>query len=194
MKKLLSILCAAILIATCIVPVISQARGGYGITMYINNADTRLPVKIHADPSANSAVLATLKHGTAIRLIEYVDKKWAAIELLKGSDTAYVQRIYLSKTKPGGVPAVWNQYDEISTREYNSMVPLEEEEQYIAYAKTRPGGKLPVRKGPAKNFSILTNMSSGDEVLVLAEGNQWSRVQNMKTGDIGYTMSSWLIK
>lgn len=193
MKKILSILCIAILIATCIVPVISQARS-YGVTMYINNPDTRLPVKIHADPSNKSTVVKKLNHGTAISFVENVDSKWAAITLVRGSDIAYVQRVYLSKNKPNTEPAVWNQYDSISTREFNSMVPLEEEEQYIAYAKTRPGGKLPVRQGPAKNFSILVNMSSGDEVLVLAEGRQWSRVQNMKTGDIGYTMSSWLIK
>lgn len=193
MKKLLSILCVAIMIVACALPVVSQASK-YGTTMYINNPDTRLSVALHEEPNANSTTLIKLKHGTAVNMIQIVDKKWAAVELITGSDTAYVQRKYLSKNKPGTEPAIWNKYDSISTTEYSSMVPLEEHEQYIAYAKTRPGGKLPVRKGPAKNFSILTNMSSGDEVLVLAEGNQWCRVKNLKTGDIGYTMSSWLIK
>lgn len=193
MKKLLSILCVAIMIVACALPVVSQAAK-YGTTMYINNPDTRLSVALHEEPNANSTTLTKLKHGTAVNVIQIVDKKWAAVELITGSDTAYVQRKYLSKNKPGTEPAIWNKYDSISTTEYSSMVPLEEHEQYIAYAKTRPGGKLPVRKGPAKNFSILTNMSSGDEVLVLAEGNQWCRVKNLKTGDIGYTMSSWLIK
>lgn len=193
MKKLLSILCIAVLIAACIVPVVSQAKG-YGTTMYINNPDTRLPVPIRADTSSKATVLKQMKHGSAIRFLYNVDKKWAAVELIKGSDVGYIPRKYLSKNKPTTEPAVWNRYDSISTREVNSMVPLDEDEQYIAYAKTRPGGKLPVRKGPAKNFSILVNMSSGDEVLVLAEGNTWSRVQNVETGDIGYTMTSWLIK
>lgn len=196
MKRLISMLVALILILTAMTFVTTASA--QCSEMYVVSKNGK-GVHVRAAPSKSAEILRTVAYGETV----LVDWSYAGNDgwsrLVWGSyGDAYIMTQFLSSTKPGPKPTPTPEEKEKETEqkklknEQNSE--HEVEPYYIIVQPTRTSGWVNFRSGPSKTTAKIRSFSGGQELLVIAETDNWYKAEDSETGKTGYLSKAFAIK
>ena len=196
MKKLISMMVALILILTAVTFVTSASATCS--EMYVVSKNGK-GVNVRAAPSKQAAVLRQVAYGETV----LVDWSYAGNDgwsrLVWGSyGDAYIMTQFLSSTKPGPKPTP----DPAEKEKEAEQKKLKDEQNsehavepyYIIVQPTRTSGWVNFRSGPSKTTAKIRSFSGGQELLVIAETNNWYKAEDSETGKTGYLSKAFAIK
>lgn len=196
MKKLISMMVALILILTAVTFVTSASATCS--EMYVVSKNGK-GVNVRAAPSKQAAVLRQVAYGETV----LVDWSYAGNDgwsrLVWGSyGDAYIMTQFLSATKPGPKPTP----DPAEKEKEAEQKKLKDEQNsehavepyYIIVQPTRTSGWVNFRSGPSKTTAKIRSFSGGQELLVIAETNNWYKAEDSETGKTGYLSKAFAIR
>ena len=196
MKKLISMMVALILILTAMTFVTSASATCS--EMYVVSKNGK-GVNVRAAPSKQAAVLRQVAYGETV----LVDWSYAGNDgwsrLVWGSyGDAYIMTQFLSATKPGPKPTP----DPAEKEKEAEQKKLKDEQNsehavepyYIIVQPTRTSGWVNFRSGPSKTTAKIRSFSGGQEMLVIAETNNWYKAEDSETGKTGYLSKAFAIR
>ena len=196
MKKLISMMVALILILTAVTFVTSASATCS--EMYVVSKNGK-GVHVRAGPSKSAEILRTVAYGETVM----VDWSYAGNDgwsrLVWGSyGDAYIMTQFLSSTKPGPKPTP----DPAEKEKEAEQKKLKDEQNsehavepyYIIVQPTRTSGWVNFRSGPSKTTAKIRSFSGGQELLVIAETNNWYKAEDSETGKTGYLSKAFAIK
>jgi len=203
MKKVLSLVLAAALLLACVPAVLANEMGGYysnPVTMYVYTDDGgRLNVRSEPRVAKNN-LLGRLDYGSTVTVlgVVVVNSDWMLISYSKGPEgIGYVQRRYLSDTKPGPNPK--KQQEDAQRKkdlaELNRQLaslrslttPL-----MIAVRAPRVSGWVNFRVGPGVAASLITTMGDGHELKAIGETDKWYQAIDLNTSKTGFISKNYV--
>lgn len=181
MKKILSILCVAILAIGLMAPALGMAD----TAAWVKTGNGR-NLNVRAEAKTGDNVIGSIKYGTEVRILYYsANGKWACIELASGSDPGWVMTSYLVYYNPGKY--VKKQTSEKTSDDLYSSFKMTDDEAYTVVAKpSKRGGFVSLRWAPSKSAPVMKKLFADAELTVLAEGKNWLQVQEESTGYVGF--------
>lgn len=196
MKRLISMLIALILILTAMTFVTTASA--QCSEMYVVSKNGK-GVHVRAAPSKSAEILRTVPYGEVV----LVDWSYAGNDgwsrLVWGSyGDAYIMTQFLSSTKPGPKPTP-DPAEEEKKAEQEKLKREQKSEHavdpyYIIAQPTRASGWVNFRTGPSKTTARVRSFSGGQELLVIAETDNWYKAQDLETGKEGYLNKSYAIR
>ena len=180
LKKVISIAVIVMTVFALTIPSFASAGqfGGKDMWVYCPNG-SRLCVRM--DPQEDSYVLTKLTNGTKVDLMEDLGNGWAKIETYDYAGyvkTQYLQSRPLTKYQVG--------------ENANNIIAVN---PYIATAKAlnaKTTRSVGLRVEPTKACKAIRRLEAGDQLEVIARGSVWSKVIDMKTGNIGYVANDYI--
>jgi len=167
-KKLGKRFLAVLLVAAIIVP-FAVNNGSFNASAAATTASVNASsLNVRAGPGTNYSVVASVKKGTEVAVLNVGSNGWNQIQL-PNSKTGYVSATYLT---------------------------IKTEQTPIDGAATSVGtvinaSLLNVRSGPGTSYSVKAGISGGTQVTVISTSNGWSRVI-LPNGTEGYVSNSYL--
>ena len=142
----------------------------------------------------NGKVVGSLKYGTRVYVDAFSDSEWALITYRydngfgKGDYAAYVSTRFLVSYNPGKFQG--------STSSNTAKNVMRTEKTVAPYTiVSRPvhaTGWVNLRRTPSTDTKVLNRCYAGKTLTVLAELNNWLKVQDPVTGVIGYISSKYV--
>ena len=136
----------------------------------------------------NGKVVGSLKYGTRVYVDAFTDSEWALITYRydnghgKDAYAAYVSTRFLVKSNPG-------KYQGSSASNTANTVKRNEKAVSPYTVASRPvhaTGWVNLRSAPSTDGKVLNRCYAGKTLTVVAELNNWLKVQDPATGVTGY--------
>lgn len=205
MKKVLSLVLAALIVFACVPAVLAVEAGEFSnpMTMYVKTDDGgRLNVR--SEPKVSKAnLLGRLDYGAKVTVLGrvVVNGDWVVISYSKGEGgIAYVQWRYLSETKPGANPRDKQKKEEEAQRK-RDMAELNrqlasaralETPLMLAVRASRVSGWVNFRVGPGVAASRITSLQDGYQLKAIGETDGWYQAIDLQTGKTGYVSKNYV--
>ncbi len=196
MKKLLSLLLAAVLLLSLALPLAACAADYSDLPLFYITTEDRLSTKLHSSMSTTeNNVVKYLTYGTIVHLIRQESEDWCQI-WLRVQDReymGYVQTEYLTFDEPQGEPLDGDgAYTEPvpPTADFTGFAQVQ---PYYAIARpTMADGVVAMRWAPSLTMPVQEHLTAGAEIVVLAKNRYWAQVIHPSTGMIGYISTSYM--
>lgn len=187
-KRILSMLCAALLLALAVIPAAAMADS----TAYVKTqSGCALRIRSSATTDADN-VVGKIAYGTKVT-VKSKKGDWSHISVkLNGKTvTGYVYSRYLSSKKPTAVSSTsTNESTSTASTSYSGF------KQVASYSVVvRPataGGFVNLRWAPSKTAPVMDRLHDGDKLTVIAQNSTWAQVMNVSNGEVGYIMRRFL--
>ena len=179
MKKLISIAVILVTVFALMIPAFASADQFGGYDMWVNCADGKT-LNVREAPSTSARRITRLECGTKVHVDYDAGNGWVAISDYHYS--GYVQKKFLVAQKPGKF--------EITERDDNFVAV-----NYLATAKALNANtdrSVGLRVKPNKTSSAIRRLTVGDELQVIARGNVWSKVIDLRTGRTGFVANDYI--
>ena len=181
MKKILGILMAVAILFLAAVPAFAEDHPlGLLTPAWVNCADGKT-LNFRAAPGGK--IVGHLECGTELYVKEYKNNGWTEV-VLKNGKTGFVKTKFLQDKKPGKY--------EITEREDNFKTVAKE---YTVTAKAlnkKTAKSVGLRVKPNKTAKAIRTLQAGDELIVLAKGKTWMKVQDKLTGETGFVANDYV--
>ncbi|MDO5436477.1 MAG: SH3 domain-containing protein [Clostridia bacterium] len=187
MKKIIALIIALVTILCCAATMASASEyvGGRDTSLlnpaWVNTQDGK---RLNLRASVNGTILTRLDTGTKIWILDFVNGgEWAEVMLQNGK-TGYVMTKFLQEGKPG-------KYD-LTEREDNFVTIAN---PYTVTAKAlnnKTTQSVGLRTKASKSSKAIRRLNAGDKLTVLAVGNTWMKVKDVKTGKTGYVAKDYV--
>ena len=161
----------------------APAQGGAYARVTLSSASSQL--NLRQSPSTAATVLDRLDHGEIVRVLA-ASGNWVRIETASGQ-AGYVQSRYLTRLDGAATPA-----PTATPGIPDGGMSEAGGEVYADIYVSASGGSLNVRQGPSTQTPVVTTVSHGSWVQVLATDGEWSRVRT-RLGNEGYLKTQYLI-
>ena len=161
----------------------APAQGGAYARVTLSSASSQL--NLRQSPSTAATVLDRLDHGEIVRVLA-ANGNWVRIETASGQ-AGYVQSRYLTRLDGAATPA-----PTATPGIPDGGMSEAGGEVYADIYVSASGGSLNVRQGPSTQTPVVTTVSHGSWVQVLATDGEWSRVRT-RLGNEGYLKTQYLI-
>lgn len=187
-RRILSMLCAALLLALAVIPAAAMADS----TAYVKTqSGCALRIRSSATTDADN-VIGKIPYGTAVTVKENLGE-WSRISVkLNGSTvTGYVFNRYLSSKKPAtSTTTTTNQSTDTSSTSYSGFKQVASYTVVVRPSTT--GGFVNLRWAPSKTAPVMDKLHDGDTLTVIAQNATWAQVMNTSNGEVGYIMRRFL--
>jgi uncharacterized protein YgiM (DUF1202 family) len=197
MKKTVSILLALMLVLVSVCTITTASAAGPQ-TMYITSANGK-SVNVRSGPGKQYEVIGSLRYGEKVG-VDWTfvgNPSWAKI-VWGGYGDAFVMTQFLTDKKPGPRPTPAPEPDpkKAERKKYQAELNSERsvEPYYIVTQPSRSSGWVNFRSGPSKTTAKIRSFSGGQELLVIAETNNWYKAEDSETGKTGYLSKAFAIK
>lgn len=142
----------------------------------------------------NGKVVGSLKYGTRVYVDAFADSEWALITYRydnghgKNDYAAYVSTRFLVHNNPGKFQGT------SSSKSANDVKRTEKTvaPYTIVSRPVHATGWVNLRRTPSTDTKVLNRCYAGKTLTVLAELNNWLKVQDPATGVIGYISSKYV--
>ena len=157
-------------------------------------------LNVRALPMVEGDIVGRLSYGDEVTVYghydDYVEIKAARVNLW-----GYVAKRYLSSRKPAPIPSGGggggssgggDASSAFSSMNYQfrSMQPVG---AYTVYVRpSRPGGFVNLRWAPTTEAEVQQRCYANYELEVMAVGNSWYQVRDIRTGSVGFIMKSFV--
>ena len=178
MKKLMSIAIILVTVFALMIPALAENEG-FGVDMWVNCANGK-KLNVREEPVMGSGIITRLECGTKVHVDYSCGNGWVAVSDYHFS--GYVQASFLVSSKPGKY--------EITERDDNFVAV-----NYLATAKALNANtdrSVGLRVKPNKTSSAIRRLTVGDELQVIARGNVWSKVIDLRTGRTGFVANDYI--
>lgn len=192
MKKIISILCLAVMVLGILIPAMSLADEN---TAWVKTGNGK-NLNVRAQPSKNAEIIKTLPYGTQLIVHQYSGNGWALVEPADWSmsNPGWVSTNFLVYSDPGPYQKKKEDPDPVDvTSTLDSVVAKIKylEEPYDAVIKTsRPTNFVHLRWYPDTNARYIDKYLCDTEILVLAESAKWAQIQIVEDGYIGFILKA----
>lgn len=179
MKKLLSIAIILVTVFALMIPTFASAYEEIEKDMWVNCANGK-KLNVREEPVMGSGIITRLECGTKVHVDYSCGNGWVAVSDYHFS--GYVQASFLVSSKPGKY--------EITERDDNFVAV-----NYLATAKALNANtdrSVGLRVKPNKTSSAIRRLTVGDELQVIARGNVWSKVIDLRTGRTGFVANDYI--
>ena len=198
MKKLFTLLMAALLLVGVMAPLTANAES-YVCTPNGGGLNLR------ETPDAHARVLLVIPYGDQFNVFDYLGNGWAYGHW--GGEFGYVQTRYLVNYKPGPViivtpqptkapKATTNPEDEKSAEEAKMRTEIKSEKDvtpfYVEVCTPRATSWVNFRKGPSKITARLASYPDGQQLIVEGETNRWYRARDPESNVVGYIFKDYV--
>ncbi len=183
-KRIRSLLCAAVLITSICLPVVTMASD----SLYYVYTENGKSLNMRSAPSTKEKKVMNIPFGAKVRIEYYENNSWAYITY--NNTQGYVMTRYLVDYKPvkegthivAQAPAD-NGYAGFKVADYDVLVRA-----------STSGGYVNLRSGPSKKHSVLMRVTDMSLLHVIAEGDGWAQVVDPATNTTGFMMRSFLVR
>ena len=179
MKKLMSIAIILVTVFALMIPTFASAYEEIEKDMWVNCANGK-KLNVREEPVMGSGIITRLECGTKVHVDYSCGNGWVAVSDYHFS--GYVQASFLVSSKPGKY--------EITERDDNFVAV-----NYLATAKALNANtdrSCGLRVKPHKTSSAIRRLTVGDELQVIARGNVWSKVIDLRTGRTGFVANDYI--
>ena len=179
MKKLMSIAIILVTVFALMIPTFASAYEEIEKDMWVNCANGK-KLNVREEPVMGSGIITRLECGTKVHVDYSCGNGWVAVSDYHFS--GYVQASFLVSSKPGKY--------EITERDDNFVAV-----NYLATAKALNANtdrSVGLRVKPNKTSSAIRRLTVGDELQVIARGNVWSKVIDLRTGRTGFVANDYI--
>ena len=179
MKKLMSIAIILVTVFALMIPTFASAYEEIEKDMWVNCANGK-KLNVREEPVMGSGIITRLECGTKVHVDYSCGNGWVAVSDYHFS--GYVQASFLVSSKPGKY--------EITERDDNFVTV-----NYLATAKALNANtdrSVGLRVKPNKTSSAIRRLTVGDELQVIARGNVWSKVIDLRTGRTGFVANDYI--
>ena len=179
MKKLMSIAIILVTVFALMIPTFASAYEEIEKDMWVNCANGK-KLNVREEPVMGSGIITRLECGTKVHVDYSCVNGWVAVSDYHFS--GYVQASFLVSSKPGKY--------EITERDDNFVAV-----NYLATAKALNANtdrSVGLRVKPNKTSSAIRRLTVGDELQVIARGNVWSKVIDLRTGRTGFVANDYI--
>ena len=184
MKKMISILAAAVLLLTVTVSFASAEEKSLGLGSMFVYTENGKTLNVRSSPEAGDNIIGHLKYGAKVNVTGF-EGGWARISYLDGS--AWVQSRFLQWYAPGPKPTPQPEPDPDTTQmnaELRSEVSIPR--TVMQAQANRSSGWVNMRINPSKKTRRVQTCSDGAQLIAFAETTNWYHVTDPATGNIGY--------
>lgn len=187
MKKLVSILCAAILMISLLIPAMGLAEQ----TAWVKTGNGK-GLNIRKEPSKNGEIIKSLPYRTQLIVHEF-QNGWALVEPADWSmsNPGWVSTSFLVYSDPGPYVKPNPDPEPTPTAELDAVVAKIKylDEPYEAVIKTsRPTNYVHLRWYPDTDARYISRYLCDTQILVLAESSKWAQVQIVEDGYVGFIL------
>ena len=187
-KRILSMLCAALLLALAVIPAAAMADS----TAYVKTqSGCALRIRSSATTDEDN-VVGKIAYGTKVT-VKSKQGDWSHISVkLNGKTvTGYVYSRYLSSKKPTAVSSTsTNESTSTASTSYYGFKQVASYSVVVRPATT--GGFVNLRWAPSKTAPVMDKLHDGDKLTVIAQNSTWAQVMNVSNGEVGYIMRRFL--
>ena len=187
-KRILSMLCAALLLALAVIPAAAMADS----TAYVKTqSGCALRIRSSATTDEDN-VVGKIAYGTKVT-VKSKKGDWSHISVkLNGKTvTGYVYSRYLSSKKPTAVSSTsTNESTSTASTSYSGFKQVASSSVVVRPATT--GGFVNLRWAPSKTAPVMDKLHDGDKLTVIAQNSTWAQVMNVSNGEVGYIMRRFL--
>ena len=152
---------------------------------------------VRALPMVDGDIVGRLSYGDKVIVYGHYDD-YVEIKAVNNNMWGYVAKRHLSSRKPapitsgGGSSGDGDASAAISSMNYQfrSMQPVG---AYTVYVRpSRPGGFVNLRWAPSMEAEVQQRCYANYELEVMAVGNSWYQVRDVRTGSVGFIMKSFV--
>lgn len=183
-KRTLSLLCAAVLLMTAMLPVaaLANVHHAYVYTSNGKSLNMRKAPITHADNK-----IANVPYGAEVIVHEYVNSNtWAYVEY--NGKQGYVMSRYLTNAKPSPKPSSGGDSGSGDVSFKNFV-----QTDYMALVRaSAPGGWVNLRWAPSKKMAVRERVYDGQKLEVIAQNETWAQVRDPETEIVGFMMRAFL--
>ena len=209
MKRFLSLLMMISLLAALLIPVAcaedeeTPAEAGY----YYVYTENGLELNVRDQPSFSGNIVGWLNYGTKIYVNAFTNENWALITYHydkpgygPGDYAAWVNRRFITKTKPGAKPASASSSGSSSSgdvlTEINTQFKSAKmvDEYTITVRPTRVTSWVNLRWAPTKKSELMATYRANEELIVICEMTDWLQVRDPRTGNVGFLNKVFVAK
>lgn len=186
-KRILSMLCAALLLALAVIPAAAMADS----TAYVKTqSGCALRIRSSATTDADN-VIGKIPYGTKVT-VKSKQGEWSHISVQLSGKTVigYVFNRYLSSSKPAAVSTTTSTTETTGSTSYADFKQVASYSVVVRPATT--GGFVNLRWAPSKTAPVMDKLHDGDKLTVIAQNGTWAQVMNMSNGEVGFIMRRFL--
>lgn len=193
MKKIISILCLAVMVVGILIPAMSFAKSES--TAWVKTGNGK-GLNIRVSPSKEAEIIKTLPYRTQLIVHQFSGNGWALVEPADWSmsNPGWVSTSFLVYSDPGPYQKKKEDPDpvDINTTLDGVVAKIKYlEEPYDAVIKTsRPTNFVHLRWYPDTNARYIEKYLCDTEIVVLAESSKWAQVQIVEDGYVGFILKS----
>ena len=186
-KRILSMLCAALLLALAVIPTAAVADS----TAYVKTqSGCALRIRSSATTDADN-VIGKIPYGTQVTVkTKQGDWSHISVKLHGKTVTGYVFSRYLTSKKPTAVSTTSSTTETTSSASYADFKQVASYSVVVRPATT--GGFVNLRWAPSKTAPVMYKLHDGDKLTVIAQNGTWAQVMNMSNGEVGFIMRRFL--
>ncbi len=183
-KRILSLLCTAVLIVSLFLPVVAMASD----SLYYVYTENGKPLNMRPTPSTKEKKIMNIPFGAKVRIEYYENNSWARITY--NNTQGYVMIRYLVDYKPvkEGTHIV------VAEPADNGHAGFKVADYDVLVRASTAGGYVNLRSGPSKKDSVLMRVTDTTLLHVIAEGDGWAQVVDPATNTTGFMMRSFLVR
>ena len=200
MKKMLSLLLIAALMAAVLIPLAlaedeePSPEAGY----YYVYTENGKELNVRDQPGFGGNVVGWLKYGTRIHVDAFTNESWALITYQYdkpgygvGQYAAWVNRRFLRTTKPDPKPSgssgsSGSSGDLLTEINQQFRSAKQVDEYTITVRPTRVTGWVNLRWAPSKSSELMATYRANDQLIVICEMTDWLQVRDPFTGNVGF--------
>ena len=184
-KRILSMLCAALLLALAVIPAAAMADS----TAYVKTqSGCALRIRSSATTDADN-VIGKIPYGTKVTVKEKRGEWSRIVVRLHGNTvTGYVFNRYLSSKKPA--TSSTNESTNTSSTSYSGFQQVSN--YSVVVRPSTAGGFVNLRWAPSKTAPVMDKLHDGDKLTVISQNGTWAQVMNVSNGEVGYIMRRFL--
>lgn len=187
-KRILSMLCAALLLALAVIPAAAMADS----TAYVKTqSGCALRIRSSATTDEDN-VIGKIAYGTKVT-VKSKQGDWSHISVkLNGKTvTGYVYSRYLSSKKPTAVSSTsTNESTSTASTSYSGFKQVASYSVVVRPATT--GGFVNLRWAPSKTAPVVSRYYEGQQVYVLKANKNWCQVYDPDKSASGFILRSLL--
>lgn len=199
MKKIVCMLCVAVILALCVMPAMAINIRGVtpGMTLYVKTSGGNL--NLRETPTATATKIAKIPYGASVVATDEYKDGYLQVVYNNGKTglTGWVDVKYLSADKPpkqGGSSEKTDKtepQETVASLNFKSFKLVPAETTYIVAAKpSRAGGFVNLRWVPSTQSAVIERMYAGEEMTVIAEGKTWLQVM-CADGYVGFIVKQY---
>lgn len=188
-KRILSMLCAALLLALAVIPAAAMADS----TAYVKTqSGCALRIRSSATTDEDN-VIGKIAYGTKVTVKEKKGE-WSKITVkLHGKTvTGYVFNRYLTSKKPTAISTTSSTNESTSTSSTSYSGFKQVASYSVVVRPATAGGFVNLRWAPSKTAPVMNKLHDGDKLTVIAQNGTWAQVMNVNNGEVGYIMRRFL--